>query len=91
MIDKEKTEITFTDRYAATGTPYPDENSCNECEGMGLHPVRTKDINRRACESPEGKLLVIGQKEKDGSPAPDDGWLFVQCPICHGSRKKPHE
>lgn len=80
--------MEFTDRYKATGIPYPDENSCDSCEGMGLYPIRAEELNKGACKSPEGKLLVIGQKEEDGKPSPDDGYLFVQCPICKGSRKK---
>ena len=42
--------IEFTDRYLATGTPYPDPNtSCDECEGMGCYPVHrnTEDANDR--------------------------------------------
>lgn len=88
MSDK----IIFEDRYSATGTPYPDENSCDECDGMGLYPVKANLLNAEACESPDGKLVIIGQKEEDGSPMPDDGWVIVQCPTCKGTRKKPdHE
>jgi len=80
-------KVTFTDRYSATGTPYPDENSCDECEGMGITPCQATELNRYACESPNGEVTVIGQKEEDGTPMPDDGWLFVRCPVCNGSRK----
>ena len=30
--------VELSDRYNATGTPYPDKDSCHECEGMGLYP-----------------------------------------------------
>lgn len=81
-------DITFTDRYKATGTPYPDENSCDECEGMGIFPVQYADVNRCACEAPSGRLTIIGQKQEDGKPMPEDGWLFAECPACKGARKK---
>ena len=83
--------MEFTDRYQATGTPYPDETSCTECEGMGLYPVRASDLNMRAVESPTGGLLVIGQTEENGSPMEDDGWLIVQCPHCEGTKKKTQQ
>lgn len=81
-------KIEFTDRYKATGIPYPDENSCNECEGMGLYPLQKERLNEKTCESPNGRLVIIGQKEKDGTPCREDEWVFVQCPVCEGSRKK---
>lgn len=83
---KEKIEIV--DRYSATGIPRPDANSCEECEGMGVYPTSEKELNKQACASPTGKLIIIGQKERDGSPMEDDGYLFVQCPYCNGTRKK---
>lgn len=79
-------EFEFTDRYKATGTPYPDENSCDECEGMGLHPAKAEELNNLACSTPDGTITIIGQKEKDGSPMPYDGWLFVRCFACNGTR-----
>ena len=81
-------DVTFTDRYSATGTPYPDENSCDECEAMGLYPCQLTNLNDEACKAPDKKIIVIGQITKDGSPMPDDGWIIVQCPICKGTRKK---
>ncbi len=80
--------IEISDRYSATGTPYPDENSCDRCEGMGLYPVQAQSLNEEACKSPTGRILVIGQKESDGTACKDDGFLFVQCPVCEGSRKR---
>ena len=80
--------IEITDRYKATGTPYPDENSCNECEGMGLYPEQKSKLNAEACKSPTGRLLIIGQKERDGSLMEEDEFVFVQCPFCNGTKKK---
>lgn len=80
-------EIEITDRYKATGTPYPTKDSCNECEGMGITPCQATELNSFACESPKGRVLIVGQKEKNGSPCSDDGWLFVQCPFCEGTKK----
>lgn len=84
-----KQKIEISDRYSATGTPYPDENSCDECEGMGLYPERKDNLNAEACKSPTGRLIIIGQKEDTGSPCEEDGFVFVECPICKGTKKKP--
>jgi hypothetical protein len=81
-------ETEIVDRYSATGIAHPDENSCKECEGMGVLTCEATELNKYACESSDGRVVVIGQKEKDGTPVPDDGWLFLQCPICKGTRKK---
>lgn len=79
----------MSDRYSATGTPYPDENSCDECDAMGVVPCQASELNKYACEQSDGQVVVIGQKELDGiTPMEDDGWLFLQCPVCKGSRKK---
>ncbi len=81
-------KVIFEDRYSATGTPYPDENSCDDCDGMGLYPCKVENLNGEACETEDNRLVIIGQKEADGSPMPHDGWLIVQCPTCKGTRKK---
>ena len=80
--------VIFEDRYSATGTPRPDGNSCNECDGMGLFPAEASNLNELACNSEGGVITIIGQKDEEGQPMPDDGWLFVRCPVCKGSRKK---
>lgn len=83
------TDIIFEDRYSATGTPYPDENSCDECDGMGLYPVKHENLNEEACKAEDKRLIVIGQVDSDGKALEDDGWSIVQCPVCKGTRKKP--
>ncbi len=32
------------DRYEATGTPYPDEHSCEQCSGMGCYPIKLEPV-----------------------------------------------
>jgi hypothetical protein len=59
-----------------------------ECEAMGIYPIEKGNLNAEAVKAPEGKLLIIGQKEEDGSPTEEDNWLFVQCPHCKGTKKK---
>ena len=81
-------QIEFTDRYKATGTPYPDENSCDWCEGMGISPLSKTKINSEAVEQSHGKLIIVGQKESGGSPTEEDDFVFVRCPECFGIRKK---
>ena len=79
----EKYEIS--DRYSATGTPRPDENSCDTCEGMGLYPEQKANLNLEAVKY--GRLIIIGQKDKDGTPEEEDEYVFVRCPVCFGTRK----
>lgn len=86
-----KSKLEISDRYSATGTPYPDENSCDECEGMGVVPCQVAKLNAYAVQASDKRVTVIGQVEEDGTPMPDDGWVFLQCPVCKGSRKKPEE
>ena len=87
---EKKVKVEITDRYKATGTPYPTADSCDPCDGMGIYPQSKDSLNAEACNSPKGRILIVGQKEKDGSPMPEDGWVFVQCPHCNGTRKKPN-
>lgn len=47
--------IEIVDRYSATGTPHPDDNSCDECEGMGMYPCQASELNKEACKYGEGK------------------------------------
>ena len=58
--------VVFEDRYSATGTPYPDENSCKECDGMGLYPCKAEHLNEEACKTEDNRLVIIGQIESDG-------------------------
>ena len=74
--------MKFVDRYSATGTPYPDEGSCEECDGMGCAPIRPNGPGwadakwREAYES--------SRKESD-----EMGYKFLTCVYCHGTRRKP--
>lgn len=81
--------IEFTDRYSATGTPYPDDTSCDWCEGMGVSPLSKDRANDCAVkEGANHKLIICGQMESDGTPCEEDSYLFVLCPECFGTRKK---
>ena len=71
-------EASYTDRYQATGTSCPDpENCCDTCEGMGCVPV-----GKNETEEPYKNLWLAAEKKKKT----DDGWHFVKCPACKGSR-----
>ncbi len=72
-------KITFTDRYKATGTPYPDPKTMclGQCEGMGVVPIKVGD-NREVFR----KLWEKAESESHS----DDGWHFVTCPDCNGTR-----
>ena len=80
--------IIFEDRYSATGTPYPDDSSCNDCDGMGLYPCQAENIDQEALKTEDGTLTIIGQKDDDG-PMSFDGWFIVRCPTCKGTNKEP--
>lgn len=71
--------VQFVDRYSALGIPRPDPNTMCQgpCEGVGLVPVRNGD------DDPE--LRRRWEEAEEKNPA-DDGWHFVVCPVCEGSR-----
>lgn len=70
-----------TDRYKATGTPYPDpETMCKgQCEGIGLVPVKADDM-----AEPWRTLWLEAEAKKPST----DGYHFVTCPQCKGSGKE---
>jgi hypothetical protein len=83
-------EIEIVDRYSATGTPYldPDTMCTGDCEGMGLYPTEKSKLNEEAVKAVGGRLMIIGQKEKDNTPIKEDDYVFIKCPNCCGSRLK---
>lgn len=83
-------DITFVDRYSATGTPRPTSDSCDYCEGMGVSPQQKSTLNKDAVIAKGGRLIVIGQHDGTDKKVPgeEDEWVFVKCPECCGSRKK---
>jgi hypothetical protein len=72
----------FSDRYSATGTPYPNpETMCQgRCEGMGCVPVLSNEM--------EEPWRTLWREAEERKPT-DDGWHFVICPDCSGTRLKP--
>lgn len=79
-------KIEFVDRYSATGTPYPDpETMClGQCEGMGVYPHQLGSEG----ETPEERaaweklhITCLGKSEEAC-----DGWHFITCPDCNGTR-----
>lgn len=77
-------EIEFTDRYKATGTPYPNPDTMclGQCEGMGVVPISEDDI-----DEPWRALWLAAEAEKPS----DDGYHFVTCPDCNGTRLRIKE
>ena len=75
------TEYEFTDRYKATGIPYPDPKTMckGQCEGMGVVPIHEDDR-----EEPFHSLWLEAEAKKPT----DDGYHFVVCPDCKGTRLK---
>jgi hypothetical protein len=52
-------------------------------------PLQTSEANKCAVnEGANGRLIIVGQREADGTPCADDGFVFVRCPECFGTRKK---
>jgi hypothetical protein len=75
--------MEFTDRYQALGIPYPDpETMCKgDCEGTGYVPVKYDSV-----EEPYRQLWLDAE---EAEPT-DDGWHFVICPTCNGTRLATH-
>jgi hypothetical protein len=74
-------EFEFTDRYKALGIPYPDpETVCDgQCEGTGFVPIHKDDM-----EEPFHTLWLEAEKQ---NPT-DDGYHFIKCPDCNGTRRR---
>lgn len=74
--------IEFTDRYKATGTPYPDPATmCNgQCEGMGCYPLYL-DGSESDYEREQWNL-------KEATNPTPDGYHFIQCGECGGTGKR---
>ena len=74
-------DFEFSDRYSALGIPLPDpETMCQgQCEGTGYVPVPADET-----EEPYRTLWLAAEAK---APA-DDGWHFVICPDCNGTRLK---
>lgn len=73
------TTLEFTDRYSALGLPQPDANTMcqGDCEGTGYVPIQNGDA------SPVYQALWDEAEAKEPT---DDGWHFVKCPDCDGTR-----
>ncbi len=81
MEEMNKNKIEITDRYQATGTPYPDPKTVckGQCEGMGQVPIKSDDM-----EEPFRTLWLEAEKKEPT----DDGYHFVVCPECNGTGKE---
>lgn len=84
--------IEFFDRYTALGIPRPDPATMckGPCEGTGLVPVqRPRDGDLFVAPDPDAKMeeeLMRRWEEAESKNPSDDGWHFVTCPTCEGSR-----
>lgn len=88
--------VTFTDRYDALGIPRPDPKTMckGPCEGTGIVPVCYADpkpgqltlVRVRDESDPEEVELRRRWRVAEQENPADDGWHFVTCPVCEGSR-----
>ena len=71
--------IIVSDRYSALGIPRPDPKTMclGPCEGTGFVPVHADETDPQL----RAAWQVLEDKEHD-----PEGWHFVTCPICKGSR-----
>ncbi len=76
-------EIEFTDRYKATGTPYPDpEKMClGQCDGMGYYPQYIPGPDDTNEEHKRWNALHAKPHKEEC-----DGYHFIVCPDCEGTR-----
>lgn len=75
-------QIEITDRYTALGIPLPDPKTMckGQCEGTGVVPIHEEHPNDE-----EGEWHDLWLKaEADESTT--DGYHFVTCPACNGTR-----
>jgi len=72
------TDYEFTDRYRALGIPYPDPNTMcpGPCEGIGVYPENNSLLE-------EWKVAHAKLHSE-----PCDGWHFLVCPLCKGTRMR---
>jgi len=73
-----RTALEFTDRYQALNIPYPKKSTMcpGPCEGTGVVPIYHDET--------DPIFAALWQEAEQKSPT-DDGWHFVQCPVCHGT------
>ncbi len=81
-------EWEFTDRYKATGTPYPDPKTMckGQCEGLGVVPIYMLGKNPRDVgpEPETNRVYIRLWKEAEALEPSKNGWHFVTCPDCEG-------
>lgn len=83
-------EYELTDRYKATGTPYPDvETMCEgQCEGMGVYPQRGDDPTATETERELWSEAHNKSTAHEFDNGECDGYHFIKCPDCNGSGKR---
>lgn len=76
--------MEFTDRYQALGIPYPDPATMckGDCEATGYVPIKSDT------DDPVYRRLW---DEAEAVEPTDDGWHFVVCPRCSGTRLEPEQ
>jgi hypothetical protein len=92
----EALDVEFTDRYSGTGIPYPDPDTIciGQCEGMGCVPVfiyngiRIDEYAALISDETNPELIKRWHEAEAVKPT-DDGWHFVICPDCEGTRVRP--
>lgn len=78
-MTKTKEVFILSSRYTVLGKP--PKNYCKgPCEGTGIVPVGPK-VKDKAL-----RKLYLEAKSKRQS---EDGYYFVKCPVCKGSRVNP--
>lgn len=87
----------ISDRYTALGIPHPDiDIMCDSyCEGTGWIPVymhkgdpKYGEEDHAYGEDEKDPVLVKSWEDAEEAEASDDGYHFVKCPDCNGSRKR---
>jgi len=95
-VPLEEAQFEVSDRYTALGIPHPDpETMCDgHCEGTGWVPVYMAEGDKRddpklarvsGPDEDDPRLITLWHMAEEANPA-DDGWHFVLCPDCNGSR-----
>jgi hypothetical protein len=85
------TTIKFTDRYEGIGRPHPWRYCRGACEATGVVPVQIPEVDRGpdATLAVEDNAELLARARAQHAEMGDhecDGWHFVTCPDCNGTR-----
>jgi hypothetical protein len=83
------TAIEFTDRYEGIGQPHPWRYCRGACEATGVVHVPVPELQPGPAVVTEEDPRLLARARQQHAEMGDhecDGWHFVTCPDCNGTR-----